>query len=95
MGVGGAGERADLATPRIQGFGPPASSFRDTKVQATAPPSTDIRPGPNPLLPQTPSSFRPTNLNPSTFLSPQKAVVARRLRSKGGAHLLQIPWQAG
>lgn len=31
----------------------------------------------------------------SPFLSPQKAVVARRLRSKGGAHLLQIPWHAG
>lgn len=26
---------------------------------------------------------------------PQNDMVARRLRSKGGAHLLQIPWQAG
>lgn len=52
-GEGGAGERADLATPRIQVFGPPAPSFRDTTVQATAPPSTDIGPVPNPLLFQT------------------------------------------
>lgn len=27
--------------------------------------------------------------------SPQKAVVAKRLLSRGGAHLAQIPWQAG
>lgn len=26
---------------------------------------------------------------------PQKEMVARRLLSSGGAHLLQIPWQAG
>lgn len=29
------------------------------------------------------------------FLIPQKEMVARRLLSSGGAHLLQIPWQAG
>lgn len=44
---------------------------------------------------QGPSSLRPASLDPSPFLSPQKAVVAKRLRSKGGAHLLQMPWQAG
>lgn len=30
-----------------------------------------------------------------TDISPQNAVVANRLLSKGGAHLAQIPWQAG
>lgn len=27
--------------------------------------------------------------------APQKAVVANRLLSRGGAHFAQIPWQAG
>lgn len=30
-----------------------------------------------------------------TKILPQKAVVAKRLLSRGGAHLAQIPWQAG
>jgi hypothetical protein len=47
------------------------------------------------FLGYSPSSFRHRSWFSSPFLSPQKAVVAKRLRSNGGAHLLQIPWQAG
>lgn len=65
----------------------PAPVFRD--AEATAAPPTDASGQ------ASRSALRPTSLDPNPFLSPQKAVVARRLRSKGGAHLLQIPWQAG
>lgn len=72
--------------PQIQECGPPAPALQGHKYKPL--PAQIYRS-------RSPFSLRPTNLDPSPFLSPQKAVVARRLRSKGGAHLLQIPWQAG
>lgn len=77
--------------PQILQSGSPApSSLRPRSPSPQSPPSSDLR-----VHTPAPYILRLTRLDPSPFLSPQKAVVARRLRSKGGAHLLQIPWQAG
>lgn len=41
------------------------------------------------------SKVTTTPICQSCISVPQKEMVARRLLSNGGAHLLQIPWQAG
>lgn len=50
----------------------------------------------HPYMPPTSVQFQQTQTSQSGVTNlPQKAVVAKRLLSRGGAHLAQIPWQAG